>query len=77
MSPEEAAGLNERVDARTDVYGLGAILYEILTGRPPVQAKNMLEVLVLVRQGKVTPPRQLSAWLPKPLEAICLKAAQP
>jgi serine/threonine-protein kinase len=52
------------------------VLYEILTGRPPYAANDTLELLLLAREARVTPPRRLAAWVPRPLEAACLKALQ-
>jgi hypothetical protein len=58
----------------SDVYGLGATLYALLTGRPPVAADELEEVLRRVQKGEILPPRSLDPTIPKPLEAICLKA---
>jgi tetratricopeptide (TPR) repeat protein/tRNA A-37 threonylcarbamoyl transferase component Bud32 len=74
MAPEQALGQVERIDRRTDVFGLGAILYEILTGRPPYAGKDRAEVLAQAQEGKVAAPRLLARWVPRPLEAVCLKA---
>lgn len=74
MSPEQAAGRHDQVDERADVYGLGAILYEILVGRPPFIGTDLQEVLRCVRQLAPVPPRQLWDGVPPPLEAACLRA---
>jgi tRNA A-37 threonylcarbamoyl transferase component Bud32 len=74
MSPEQARGRTDRVDARTDVYGLGAVLYELLTGRPPFLAADVKEVLRRVVEEAPEPPRQHVADTPPALEAVCLKA---
>jgi tRNA A-37 threonylcarbamoyl transferase component Bud32 len=76
MAPEQARGEVGRIDARTDVFGLGAVLYEVLTGRPPYVAKDTLELLLLAGEARVKPPRRLAGWIPAPLEAVCLKALQ-
>jgi serine/threonine protein kinase len=74
MAPEQARGRHDQVDERTDVYGLGAILYEILTGRPPFVAAKASEVIRQVYQEAPTPPRQLVDTIAPGLEAVCLKA---
>ena len=61
MAPEQAQGRHDLVDERTDVYGLGAILYEILTGRPPFIAPKTSEIIRKVCQEAPTPPRQILA----------------
>jgi eukaryotic-like serine/threonine-protein kinase len=73
MSPEQAKGQAKAVGPATDVYGLGATLYAVLTGRPPLEGPTA-EVLEQVRQGKVPPPRAWKQDVPRPLEAICQKA---
>ena len=74
MAPEQAQGRHDLVDQRTDVYGLGAILYEILTGRPPFVGQKTSEVIRKVYQDDPTPPRQLVDTIAPGLNAICLKA---
>lgn len=74
MSPEQAAGGSAAVDHRTDIYGLGAVLYFILTGSPPVSSGTPAETLDRVRKGQFKPPRERNPDIPKRLEAICLKA---
>jgi tetratricopeptide (TPR) repeat protein len=74
MAPEQAEGRIDRIDRRTDVYGLGAVLYETLTGQPPFTGQDAAEVLRRVRQGSPVSPRQLMPDVPRPLEAVCLKA---
>ena len=74
MSPEQAAGNLDQIDHRTDIYGLGGILYEILTGQPPFVGTTTREVLLKVLVGDPTPPRQRCPDVPLGLEAICLRA---
>jgi eukaryotic-like serine/threonine-protein kinase len=74
MAPEQAEGRLEAIDAKTDVYGLGAILYEILAGRPPYEGTSTKEVLRKVREEPPVLPRQVDPKTPRALEAICLKA---
>ncbi len=74
MAPEQAAGRLDQIDRRTDVYGLGAILYEILTGAPPFTGPSTEEVLRRVREEEPTPPREHWPEVPPALEALCLRA---
>jgi serine/threonine-protein kinase len=74
MAPEQAAGRLDLLSCRTDVYGLGAILYEILTGRPPHAGTSPEEVLREVREREPARPRALCAEVPAALEAVCLRA---
>jgi eukaryotic-like serine/threonine-protein kinase len=74
MSPEQAAGHVESLGPATDVYGLGAILYSLLTGVPPVSGATTEDVLGRARRGAVAPPRELNPRVPTALEAVCLKA---
>src|SRR5262249_12310193 len=74
MAPEQAEGRLDLIDRRTDVYGLGAILYEVLTGQPPFTGSSTEEVLRRVREEDPVPPRQRCAEVPPALEAVCLRA---
>jgi serine/threonine-protein kinase len=74
MAPEQAAGRLDQIDRRTDVYGLGAVLYEILTGQPPFAGPDAGAVLRQVQEDEPTPPRRLWPEVPPALEAVCLRA---
>jgi serine/threonine-protein kinase len=73
MAPEQAAGRTAEVGPLSDVYSLGAVLYETLTGRAPFQAETQLDLLVQVLESEPVRPRQLNPGVPHALELICLK----
>ncbi|MCA1685645.1 MAG: protein kinase [Planctomycetia bacterium] len=74
MSPEQADGDAERVGPASDVYGLGATLYCVLTGEPPFAGEDVLATLRAVRGGAFPPPRRLDPSIDPVLEAVCMKA---
>ena len=74
MSPEQAFGRREQMNVQTDVFGLGVILYEILTGQSPYGGEVAAETLALAQAGNVASPRTIWVGVPPALEAICLKA---
>jgi serine/threonine protein kinase len=76
MAPEQVRGDRERIEATTDVYGLGAILYECLTQRRPFQGDSTIAMLHKVLNESPAPPRQIRPEIPEPLERICLKCLQ-
>ncbi len=76
MSPEQAEGHSSRVGPTADIYAMGAILYQALTGRPPFLGESALETLKLVVSSDVVAPRLLRPDIPRDLETICLKCLE-
>jgi serine/threonine protein kinase len=76
MAPEQATGGSSAISPATDIYALGAILYEMLTGRPPFCAESPYETVLQVVQEEPVPPAQLQRKVPRDLETICMKCLQ-
>ena len=74
MSPEQARGEGHRVDVRTDIFALGVVLYELLTGLRPFQSQSITQLLADIITSDPPPPRQVNQTIPAELERICLKA---
>ena len=76
MAPEQAAGRVREIGPAVDVYALGGILYELLTGRPPFQADSWNEMIQQVLQDEPAPPARLQPDVPRDLETVCLKCLE-
>jgi serine/threonine protein kinase len=74
MSPEQAAGRWDVITPASDVYALGAVLYAILTGRPPIEVGNWPEIQQKIQRGDFPRPRAVNPAAPRALQAVCLKA---
>jgi serine/threonine protein kinase len=77
MSPEQALGNESRIGPWTDVFGLGGVLYYLLTGRPVYQASSGFAALQQASKGEQVPPRRINTQVPRALDRICLKALAP
>jgi hypothetical protein len=74
MSPEQARSEGDRVDGRSDIFSLGVVFYELLTGRRPFRGDTQAELLEQILRVEARPPRQVDDTVPRELERICLKA---
>ena len=77
MSPEQAAGESHLIDHRSDIFSLGVVFYEMLTGRRPFPSSDMTELLESIREGAVVPPRQRNQHIPVAVERVCMRCLAP
>jgi len=73
MSPEQASGATHKIDSRTDIYGLGAVMYALLTGRPPIEADNLFDAIDRICNTQPISPRKHNRDCSRAIETICLK----
>ncbi|HEY7424219.1 MAG TPA: serine/threonine-protein kinase [Gemmataceae bacterium] len=73
MAPEQARGGGREIGPAADIYALGAVLYDLLTGRPPFEGSTVLATLQMVQSAEPVPPRHLRSAIPADLQTICLK----
>ncbi|MGE3315233.1 MAG: protein kinase [Planctomycetaceae bacterium] len=76
MSPEQAGGETAKIDTRSDVYSIGAVLYCVLAGRPPFQAPSVIDTLIQVIGREPVSPREINPFVDKDLETLCLKCLE-
>src|SRR5262249_51449607 len=76
MAPEQAEGAAKKISPATDVWALGAILYELVTGQPPFRSETPLQTLQRVRHEEPIPPTRLRPNVPRDMNALCLKCLE-